>query len=304
MPARRPTQSPSILAWIDGDISPADSPSLPVLDQAYLSGMGAFETIRAEGGVPLFLDAHLDRLTASAACFDLDPPDREAVRQGIEALLHRQDFEEARIRVTISGGIQPDGVPFRFGGATRTTILAFPLGKQVAVPLRLVTAPFWIDCSNPLAGHKCTNYAIHAMAVRHARATEADDALLLDHRGDLIGCATGNIFWVKDGRVFTPDTRCGCRNGVTRERVIRACGRLGIPCVTTHESAASLTDADEIFTTSSIRGLRSVIKLDRNKLRAGHVVKRIRAELKRELRLEIRSATSFRFTSRNESAER
>lgn len=279
--------SKPVLVWIDGKIFPASAPALPALDQAYLSGTGAFETIRAEGGAPLFLSAHFARLAASAALFNLEVLDIGVVRDGINQLLERQGLECARIRLTVSHLQDADGVPFRFGGKTRTSLLAFPLGLATSRPLRLVTAPFRLDSASPLAGHKCTSYALHALAVGHARAAGCDDALMLDHRGHLTGCATGNIFWAKNGTLHTPDIRCGCRNGVTRERVIKACERLEIPCMSTRAKAATLMNSDEVFTTSSIRGVRSVIRVDGNKLNPGGLARRIRNALRRDTLAEI-----------------
>jgi branched-chain amino acid aminotransferase len=274
--------------WIDGKISRAESPVLPALDQAYLSGMGLFETIKAAGGVPLFLDAHFSRLADSAAFFGLKIPEVGIVRRGMIELLERQGLESARIRLTISGEVGRDGVPFCFGGKTRTTLLAFPVKKAGVSPVRLATAPFRLDSTSPLAGKKCTSYALQALAVQHARAAGCDDALMLNHRGDLVGAATGNLFWVKGGEVHTPDTRCGCRDGVTRERVIRACERLRIPFAATRAKAEVLADADEVFTTSAIRGLRSVIALDGIQFHVGVMAKRIRESLNREAQAESR----------------
>lgn len=275
------TKPKPLQAWIDGRIIPATSPALPVFDQSYLSGMGAFETIRAESGEPLFLEAHHERLVASAACFGLEVPGVESLRSGIRKLLAGQDFALARIRVTISGAIDPDGVPFRFGGNTRTTILAFPLKPERAAAIRLVTAPHRADPASPLASHKCTSYALHALAMHHARARGAHEALVLDQEDHVSGGATSNLFWVGKGRVHTPETSCGCRPGVTRGRVIRACGRLGIPCDIVFAKVAELFAADEVFTTSSIRGIRRVLSLDGKRLNGGGILtKRIRAALR------------------------
>ncbi|MFU8893362.1 MAG: aminotransferase class IV [Luteolibacter sp.] len=273
--------------WIDGIFSPADAPTLPIHDQSYLSGMGVFETIRAASGVPLFLDAHFTRLTKSASCFDLELPDFERVRDGIVGLLEKQRFEHARIRLTLSGEIASGGVPFRFGGKSRTTLIAFPLEMAAARPVRLVTAPFRIDSASPLAGHKCTSYALHALAMRHARAAGGDEALMLDHEGNLAGGASANVFWVKNGVVQTPDARCGCRDGVTRERVLRACGQLDLRCRTTEAEPDVLDEADEIFITSAIRGVRSVIELDGRPCKQGALAERIRLALDLESESEM-----------------
>ncbi len=260
-----------------------DSPALPIIDQAYLSGMGAFETIRAEAGLPLFLDAHLRRLEASAACFELTVPDKAYVFDAIRELLRRQALRSARIRLTLSGEIQPDGLPFRFGGTTRVTLIAFPIHVDVSKPMDVMISHYQLDAGGPLAGRKCTSYAINALAMREARDAGYDDAVMLNHSGHLVGCATGNLFWSSGGRVFTPCTSSGCRDGVTRERVMRACEMQGIPCIQVLAKPNELEKAQEAFVTSSIRGACSVATLDRWKFSETRITGAIRVVLQKEL---------------------
>lgn len=282
MPAQQSSKPIPVLAWINGCILPANSAALPVSDQAYLTGMGAFETIRTEARVPLFLDEHLQRLAESAACFGLQCPRADVLRGGIAELLARQGLENARLRVIVSGTITPDGTPFHFGGSTRTTLIAYTLKEPSPCRLRIVSAPFRMYSESPLAGHKCTSYALYALAMRYARDAGCDDALMLDQRGNLMGCATANFFWVNDGVVHTPDIRCGCRRGVTRERVIRACDRLKIPCRNTRSKIDAMVHADEIFITSSIRGAMSVANVDGRPYAHGEITTRLSAELEAE----------------------
>jgi len=287
---------------MDGTFIPLDCPALPLLDQAYLSGMGVFETIRAAGGVPHFFEAHHARLTQSAACFDLAVPDAGELRGVIVELLARQGLKSARIRVTVSGAADAHGIPFRFGGETRTTIQAFPHLMSTGAGLRLASAPFRLDSQSPLAGHKCTSYALHALAVRHARKAGCDDALMLDHDGNVVGCATANLFWVKNGEVFTPAIDSGCRDGVTRECVIRICGHLGIPCRETRAGIDALADADEVFATSSIRGVRSVIGLDGGNCCGGGITIRLAEAFEHEAEMPPAATDSCSITNRRPPA--
>lgn len=282
MPATACKLTPPPEVWIDGGFFPAHSAALPACDQAYLSGMGAFETMRAERGDPLFLDAHLDRLRDSAAMFALDVPDADTLRNAVRQLLARQGILEARVRITVSGSLPPDGAPLHIGGHARTSLLAFPLQPAIATPLHIITAPQRIDATSPLAGHKCTSYALHALALHHARAHGGGEALMLNHHGELVSGAVSNLFWVKDGRVFTPDTRCGCRPGVTRQRVLDACADLDIPCTTVRAHPTELARADEVFMTSAIRGIHPVDRLDGSPHHPGPVTRNLRAAMESE----------------------
>ena len=69
------------LASLDGVVAPSGDTSVPVTDEGFLRGDGAFEVVRVYGGVPFLLDEHLDRMERSAANLRL------------EGGLQRADFE-------------------------------------------------------------------------------------------------------------------------------------------------------------------------------------------------------------------
>ena len=52
---------------VDGNWFAPHEPALPADDRGFLFGDAVFESLRARGGVPVRLEAHLDRLAASAA---------------------------------------------------------------------------------------------------------------------------------------------------------------------------------------------------------------------------------------------
>ena len=60
---------------------PASRAALPLTDLTLRRGFGAFDFLRVESGVPLFLDDHLARLDRTAEMLDLTPrPTAEAWR--------------------------------------------------------------------------------------------------------------------------------------------------------------------------------------------------------------------------------
>lgn len=276
------------MAWVDGKIVKSHSPAMSLLDQSYLSGMGVFETIRAEAGGACFLSAHMERLSGAASLFGIHPPEEISISRGIEILLARQNMQSAKIRLTLSNEIGPDGIPFRVGGKTRSAILAFPLHQSTKRIFGITTSRFRIHGASSLSGIKCTSYALNGLAMVEARRRGFDDALMLDTNGNLVGCTTANLFWVRNGMVFTPDSRLGCRVGVTRERLMHACRRIGISCSSVASKRIELNTADEIFVTSAIRGVRSVSRIDEICLKKGPITRRLKQLLDSEIRRNLR----------------
>ena len=63
-----------MIAYVDGEWTPAEEARIPVLDHGLLYGDGVFEGIRVYGGRPFLLDEHLERLEASARAIVLELP--------------------------------------------------------------------------------------------------------------------------------------------------------------------------------------------------------------------------------------
>jgi len=82
------------------------------------------------------------------------------------------------------------------------------------------------------------------------------DALLVDEESLLLETGRGNVFVVRDGVVVTPPLDGRILPGVVRARVVAALDRLGIRCLERAVALAELTEADEVFVTNAIGGVR------------------------------------------------
>ena len=83
------------------------------------------------------------------------------------------------------------------------------------------------------------------------------EALMLNNRGEVACAAAANIFWVRDGRMFTPHRDCGVLDGVMRRQVM-----MQVAVQEVKAPRAMLESAQAIFLTSSLIGVRPVSRLD------------------------------------------
>jgi branched-chain amino acid aminotransferase len=101
------------------------------------------------------------------------------------------------------------------------------------------------------------------LALHQAHDQGADDAILCNADGEVAEGSTSNLFLVIEGRVHTPSLASGLLAGITRDLVIRLLEtRLALQTVERTVLVDELTRADELFLTSSIRGVMPVTKLD------------------------------------------
>jgi branched-chain amino acid aminotransferase len=265
--------------WVDGRILPADGPHLSVFDRGFQVGDGVFETLRARGGHPTELAAHLARLHRSADGLGLPlPADVDARLSGaIGELLAIEGLDgpdgDASIRITVSRGphrtrgVLPadDDVP-----ATLVVqvwpVTAAPAG-HLEDGLHLVASRVRRDPQDPLAALKTTSRAEYVYARLEARRAGADDALFLTITDHLSEGTSANIFLVRrapDGvaELATPSLDCAILAGTTRSWLLGWATTVGLRPVESHLTRDDLAGADEAFLCSSVAGVLPVTRFD------------------------------------------
>jgi branched-subunit amino acid aminotransferase/4-amino-4-deoxychorismate lyase len=84
----------------------------------------------------------------------------------------------------------------------------------------------------------------------------------LNERGEIVSATTANLFWVRNGTLHTPNLSTGALAGITRECVIEIANKHFIPVLEGIYEMPDLTEADEIFLTSSSLGVAPVTTFD------------------------------------------
>jgi 4-amino-4-deoxychorismate lyase len=243
-------------------------PSEPVVfadDAAFMRGRAAFETTRVYGGRPFKLDAHLERLVASAERIGLPAPDLDLLRSLAADALAAAGATDARLRLYWTPGREGADEPMAL-----VLVNSLPSGHEAerARGIRLVGLPLGVSIELRhhapwvLGGVKSTSYAVNMAAEAEARRRGADDAVFLAE-GDIVleGPAT-NVWWRRGDTLFTPSLEVGILAGVTRATVIELAGAAGYEVEEGVYRLAELAGAEEAFTSSSIRELLPVIELD------------------------------------------
>ena len=251
-----------------GSLVPQDEALVSVLDRGFTVGEGVFETVWVTDGRPFALSRHLRRLVNSARILGLADPDLDVVRVAVEEVLHANTpllGPHARLRVTYTAGS-----PIAGSAQADLPTLTVMTTPATAWPetAALVTSPWRRNEWAPTVGAKCTSYADSALALADAKARGADEAILANTQGNLCEGTASNVFVVVDGDILTPPLDSGCLPGITRQLVIDWCG-----AVERSLPMAVLTDATEIFVTSSSRSIHPVTAVDGRAIPVGEVTK-------------------------------
>lgn len=246
-----------------GVVDPA-TPLLRADDEAVLRGRAAFETMRVYAGVPFRVDLHLRRLAESAEVLELPAPDAEALTALVGEALASLDRPDAVLRVVWTPG-SGDGCSIGFvlvtpvpGGLDQMRARGIELASlQLAIGAETRNESPWL-----LPGVKSTSYAVNMAAQAEARRRGADDALFLSLEGVALECPTSNVWFCEDGVLHTPALDLGILAGVTRETLLAAARAAGIEVAEGEYRRERLAAAGEVFTSSSVREVMPVVRLD------------------------------------------
>ncbi|MBN8726813.1 MAG: aminodeoxychorismate lyase [Xanthomonadales bacterium] len=233
--------------------------TLDPLDRGLAYGDGLFETILAvDGRAPLWL-RHMARLAEGCARLGLPPPDPAQLAAELDGVV--AGLARAAVRVTLTRGSGPRG--YAPVGATATTrIVAAFAAPTIAAHvqrqgIRVRLCDLRLAAQPRLAGIKHLNRLEQVLARAEWDDPAVGEGLLLDTEGRLISATAANLFLCRDGRPMTPALdRCGVA-GVARAEVLA----LRPDCLVRELGTDDLMHADEVFLTSSLRGVMPVTRL-------------------------------------------
>lgn len=258
--------------WLDGLWTGAHHAGVRLTDPGLLAGIGVYETLGVRAGDVLELDPHLARLARAAERFDVPLPRADALRDAAGRLATEWIGDFGWIKIVATRG----GTCAVFGGRLDRDAAGRPAS---AVLLR------WRRSRrDPLAGWKTLNYAPFALGLEEARARGADEGLWCNDRGHLAeGCAS-SLFVVQQRKLYTASVADGILPGITRDLALRAARGSGLVVHEGKLRLKRLERADEAFLTSSVLGLRPLVRFEGRPVGAGEpgpVTGAIAAELER-----------------------
>jgi aminodeoxychorismate lyase len=234
---------------------------IPLDDRGLLLGDGLFETVLAVDGALHALDAHLERLAAGCATLGLPAPDRQEAVALMNRALTGVQAPRAAVRLTLTAGSGGRGLDRPAQAEPRLFASAAPSLRPQA-SARLVVSGVRRNDGSPASRLKTLSYLDNVLARAEAQTRGADDAVMLNTRGEVACAAAANLFWLKGGVLFTPALECGVLPGVARAEIIAGARRMGVVTREVRTAREEVLSAEACFLTNSLIGLRPVSELD------------------------------------------
>ena len=254
--------------YLNGQIVDENEAKISVLDRGYLFGEGIFETLRSYNGALPFLDKHLKRMEWGSTFIGIPFPHPRQIGEAIQNVLAVNSLKNARIRIMLSF---KNLSGFKALAPTSEMATHLVIGCEAFEPLpdcdyeKGVSLCVIRSVKNeppPASNIKSLSRLTKMIARREVMEKEATDGILLDANGYVTEATTANIFWVKEGKLFTPPVDLGLLPGVTREVVLNLARENGIESAERSVKGDELLKTDEIFITGSTLEVMPVGRID------------------------------------------
>ena len=241
-------------------------------DDGFFFGIGVFETIALEQGVPIFFREHLTRMMTSLERLGLTAEPRELLDLARNACRGNAVAGSKVLKLVVTE-------KNRFATVRAN---AYNDARRAA-GFTCAFSEVRRNETSPLVAMKTFNYGDCILQKRAATARGIDEPFFLNTKGQVAEGATSNIFAVIQGEVVTPPVSCGLRPGVMRDFALRVTGAKERPL-----SPEELMQADEVFLTNSLMGAMPVRSIDGQSIACGNDC----ADEHREVQRATQRATS------------
>lgn len=246
---------------------PADQPILMSNNKGFRYGDGVFETIRVyQGAMPLF-DYHMDRFFSSFLTLGYENPpsfNRDQLKDSILSVCKENNtYGHGRVRLTAFGG---DGGPNDKNDEIHYLIESSPLDSSINTlnenGLIAGISREALKSCDTLANLKSANFLPYLMAARFARQAKWDEALVMNIHQRIADATIANVFIIKGKQIFTPPLNEGPVNGVMRRLLLEKLPEHKYSIEEKQLDFPEVYEADEVFLTNAISGIRWVGKID------------------------------------------
>jgi len=281
------------IVFMNDRLVPEDEARVSVFDHGLLYGDGVFEGLRSYSGRVFRLDAHIDRLWASALAISLAiPTTKAAVAKAVNDTLAANNLSDGYVRLVVTRGAGSLGLDPNRTKNPQLIVIADTISLYPAEfyekGLRIVTAATQRVQSAALSPRiKSLNYLNNIMAKLEGLQAGCVEALMLNHKGEVAECTGDNVFIVRSGRLLTPPPEAGILEGITRNAVMELAHAAGIDCRETPLTRYDVYTADECFLTGTAAEVIPVVDVDGRRIGAGTpgpVTSRLKADFHRLVR--------------------
>jgi branched-chain amino acid aminotransferase len=245
-------------------------------------GSSVFDGARAFEGVTPDLDLHCARVNDSAPKLALKPLVSTETWMGLVADGMKRFEKKTPLYIRPMywaehggpfAGVAPDPESTQWCLCLYETAMPGESGMSITLsPFRRPT----IECMPVDAKAGCL-YPNNGRALSEAYSRGFDNCLMCDMLGNVAELASANVFFAKDGIVYTPAANGTFLAGITRHRTIKLLRDAGVTVIEGTLRYRDFEHADEIFSTGNFSKVIPVVRVGDRSLQPGPFYRKARA---------------------------
>ncbi len=233
--------------FINGNFFEESEAKISVKDRSFRFGDGIFETLSFYDGTLYRWDLHLKRLEEGLKAIKIDY-NTDNLKNNILKTIEKNGLTTGVARIAISRGEGSRGYMPTNQKPANTVIEAMARPEMDLPHVSLTVSSYKkipLECLP--VNYKLAQGMNSTLAKMEARDKGYFEALQLNIKNEIAECASGNIFWVKDGTIYTPSLDCGILNGVIRQVLLELSP---VKIIEGHFTVDDLKNANEVFITN------------------------------------------------------
>jgi branched-chain amino acid aminotransferase len=261
--------------YISGKFVPQEDAKISVYDHGLLYGDGVFEGLRSYRGKVFRLREHIARLYESARAIWLEiPMTQDAMCDAVNEAIRVNKIDDGYVRLVVTRGAGTLGLDPNRCSNPQVIIIAdsISLYPQELYERGLEIVTVSVQRTSPAALSpriKSLNYLNNILAKIEGLRAGCQEALMLNHKGEVAECTGDNVFLVRKGVLYTPPLDAGILGGITREAVIEVAREAGIDVRETALTKHDVYIADECFLTGTAAEVVPVVRVDSRTIGTG-----------------------------------
>ncbi len=239
------------------------------LNRAFLYGESVFTTIKMENGELKYWDLHFDRLKKGIEFLFGPFLDADGwipvFKNRLESTVQHEGGDKV-IRWTIyrhqARGLRKLNLISTSDLKIHVAVHPFEPERTSGRMIRLKSCPgilrphWWPDFL------KAGNYLETILAQKYYLNEDFDDLLFLSPNDSVLESSVANIFFVKNNKLYTPETGPNVLDGIMRKKVIEAASDIFEDVYEESTTIEQAYKADAVFGTNSIRGIFTISSID------------------------------------------
>ncbi len=224
-------------------------------ERGFLFGDGIFETLKIINGEIFDFKAHESRIKKALKTLKFSAEISDLEKKSLN-LIKKNSIKNGILRISISRGIGSAGYLPTYESKALIiieTLAERKMPKKIRLGISKITTP--------KIPFKSMNALPYILTKIEAQEKNCFDCVMLSDKKFIAETSSANIFWVKNGIIYTPHESCNIMLGTVREKLLKI---TSLKIKKVKVKISTLKNADEIFLTNSSYLILSVDELELN----------------------------------------